>query len=71
MRFEPIRIYFSDLRSSAGGRQARMNYRVYSGCTQATQRAAGTAMASAMLDRCWCDVDIDTENMTRKKHTYV
>ena len=53
MRFEPIRIYFSDLRSSAGVRQARMNYRVYSGCTQATQRAAGTAMASAMLDRLW------------------
>ena len=41
MRFEPIRIYFSDLRSSAGGSTGycasfhRLNYRVYSGCTLA------------------------------------
>ena len=35
MPFEPIRIYFSDLRSSAGVRQGLTELRVYSGCTQA------------------------------------
>ena len=42
MHFEPIRIYFSHLRSSTGGltsycaRFHRLNNRMYSGCTQAS-----------------------------------